>query len=481
MKNLFHKTHVLIVISSLLICQASPALAAMVYNVPPGQSIQHAIDIASYGDTINVAAGYYTENITLKNGVALIGAGADITTIDGNTSTVVESYSCDPNTILDGFTITNGASRRAGGMYISDGDMTVKNCDFTNNTAHSGGGMAITGSDVIITNCSFSNNLANLSSNQSGGGGAMKITNSDVIITNCSFSNNLANPGDGGAILIRSGSQIITNSTFSNNIANGFNGGGGIYIYNGSQLITNCILWNNTPDQISGGSPLVNYSDIEGGYVGIGNILTDPLFASASDLHPQTGSQCIDAGSNSAVDPSITTDLDGLPRFADDPGTLDTGIGTPPIVDMGAYELSDSDADGVRNEFDNCPYDANPGQSDSDGDGNGDACDICPDFDDYQDTDEDTVPDGCDLCPGFDDSADVDADSIPDICDNCLFEPNPDQADSDSDGLGDQCDLGVTPSDIALMLDMIAELQQQIEELEQTLERLPQLKNGLKK
>ncbi len=35
----------------------------------------------------------------------------------------------------------------------------------------------------------------------------------------------------------------------------------------------------------------------------------------------------------------ITTDLDGNPRFVDDPATDDTGNGEPPIVDMGAYEF----------------------------------------------------------------------------------------------------------------------------------------------
>ena len=35
----------------------------------------------------------------------------------------------------------------------------------------------------------------------------------------------------------------------------------------------------------------------------------------------------------------ITTDLDGNPRFVDDLGTIDTGNGDPPIVDMGAYEF----------------------------------------------------------------------------------------------------------------------------------------------
>ena len=34
----------------------------------------------------------------------------------------------------------------------------------------------------------------------------------------------------------------------------------------------------------------------------------------------------------------MTTDLDGNPRFVDDPATTDTGYGDPPIVDMGAYE-----------------------------------------------------------------------------------------------------------------------------------------------
>ncbi len=34
----------------------------------------------------------------------------------------------------------------------------------------------------------------------------------------------------------------------------------------------------------------------------------------------------------------VTTDLAGNARFTDDPVMEDTGFGTPPIVDMGAYE-----------------------------------------------------------------------------------------------------------------------------------------------
>ncbi len=61
------------------------------------------------------------------------------------------------------------------------------------------------------------------------------------------------------------------------------------------------------------------------------------------DLHLSAGSPCIDAGDNTAVPPEVTTDLDGNPRFADDPNSPDTGNGAPPIVDLGAYEVEGVD------------------------------------------------------------------------------------------------------------------------------------------
>ncbi|MBI4578706.1 MAG: thrombospondin type 3 repeat-containing protein, partial [Planctomycetes bacterium] len=139
---------------------------------------------------------------------------------------------------------------------------------------------------------------------------------------------------------------------------------------------------------------------------GTGNIDADPRFVQAAgpdgivgtvddNLRLLGGSPCIDRGDN-WLTPADTTDLDGdgdtteptpldlagVARFMDDPDTPDTGNGTPPIVDIGAYEYDlagDYDGDGLANGVDNCPAAANPNQEDADGDGVGNACDACPD------------------------------------------------------------------------------------------------------
>jgi hypothetical protein len=74
-----------------------------------------------------------------------------------------------------------------------------------------------------------------------------------------------------------------------------------------------------------------------------------------NDIRLQPDSPCIDAGNNNAIAALTASDLDGNPRFVDDPDTADTGFGDPPIVDMGAYEFQGSpcpwDLDGDGNVF----------------------------------------------------------------------------------------------------------------------------------
>jgi predicted outer membrane repeat protein len=111
-----------------------------------------------------------------------------------------------------------------------------------------------------------------------------------------------------------------------------------MYTYaDGSPTVFNCIFWGDSPDEIFGPTT-VSYSDVQGGYAGTGNIHADPRFSGAGDLRLRSFSPCTDAADNTAVPEDITTDLDGNPRFVDDASVDDTGMGDPPIVDMGAYE-----------------------------------------------------------------------------------------------------------------------------------------------
>ncbi len=117
----------------------------------------------------------------------------------------------------------------------------------------------------------------------------------------------------------------------------------------------------------------------------------------------------------------------------------------------------DTDLDGLLDDDDNCPFEANPDQADTDGDGVGDLCDNCPSSANVSqaDGDEDGVGDLCDNCPqeANPDQGDVDEDNVGDVCDadadgddvgqgndNCPLVPNPDQSDVDGDGVGDACD-----------------------------------------
>jgi len=80
---------------------------------------------------------------------------------------------------------------------------------------------------------------------------------------------------------------------------------------------------------------MVQYSDIEGGYSGPGNIAVDPSFVDPTigDFHLQYGSPCIDTGTSV----SISMDMDGNPRPADVPGLGADGTGRE--FDMGAFEF----------------------------------------------------------------------------------------------------------------------------------------------
>lgn len=285
--------------------------------------------------------------------------------------------------ILDGFTISHGyangnyPNNAGGGMYNENGSPTVTNCTFSANGADHGGGMYNDNSSPTVTNCIFRGNDA------IHGGGIYSYNDSSPTLTNSIFSGNHAMYG--GGLENKNADATLVNCTFSGNSAEHY--GGGINHLcdvglSNTVTLTNCVLWGNTSDHgyqiaLAGSTLSVDYCAIQDEQEkiykeasptinwGTGNIGDDPLFVDADGpddtfgteddnlrlLPGLPGSPCIDAGNNAAVPSGITTDLDGGTRFFNDPNTPDTGNGTPPIVDMGAYELDedgmDTDEDGM--------------------------------------------------------------------------------------------------------------------------------------
>jgi predicted outer membrane repeat protein len=272
----------------------------------------------------------------------------------------------------------NSAGSRGGGMYNSADDgvssPTLTHVTFSGNSAETDGGaiysegcLSGVGSPTLM-NVTFDGNSAGWRGgamvNNGQDGGASSPT-----LTNVTFSGNSAED-DGGAMVNDGGdggvsSPTLTNVTFSGNSAEA---DGGAMVNDGmgesagtcSPTLTNIILSSNNAtghgDHMYNhrAAPAIGYSLVEDGWDGSGvyndastvtdnggNIDADPQFVNAEDgdLHLQSISPAIDAGDNSALPSSVTTDLDGNPRFVDIPTVSDTGSGTPPIVDMGAYEV----------------------------------------------------------------------------------------------------------------------------------------------
>jgi predicted outer membrane repeat protein len=431
------------------------ALADTIHVPGDYPTIQEGIDAAVDGDEVVVADGTYTGagNRDMDFGGKAITVrsenGADVCIID------LQADETDPHrafffhtqetadSVVEGFTIRNGFMEAGAAIRIQNNAVpTIRRCNFNGNQ---GSATISSRSGMTLADCEFRDNASGVFL---GGHGADPIATlvdclfvghvdgvlnigghvSDVTVVNCTFAGN-----EGGSALDAGGSYTsvtVVNCTFAQNSA--LSDGGAIQAW-GSEFggasvdVYNTLMWGNTPVQMSvhdrWGSPgeiQATYCNVEGGWEGEGNIDADPLFVDpdGGDFRLSAGSPCIDAADNTVVPVLDCADLDGHGRRWDDPATPDTGVGPPPIVDMGAYEFGsspsmDSDGDGLPDGCDNCPRHANPDQGDCDGDGVGDPCD----------------PDG----------ADTDLDGICDASDNCPDNANPGQADCDGDGIGDAC------------------------------------------
>ena len=200
-------------------------------------TIQAAIDDANDGDEIVLQPGTYTGDG--NRDIDFLGKAITVLSENGPSNCIIDcnGSSADPhrgfyfhsnedyNSVLNGFTITNGYAEDGGGIYCSNSNFVIRNCILHDNQANGfGGGICYDNNSLgIIINCTITENSAN--TNGSG--------------TYCSLDSNVA--------------------------------------------VTNSIVWGNDGNDIVADNPLITYSDTAQGLKGTGNIFAPPCFVNAKD------------------------------------------------------------------------------------------------------------------------------------------------------------------------------------------------------
>lgn len=260
----------------------APTWAATL-SVPGDHStIQDAIDAASSGDTITVAAGTYTEFVdTSGKNLTITGDGPSTTTIDatgethavevdeGETVTIsgFELVGSEQGMEVRGSTVTassirvnsvTGASPGGGYLVTNGGSLTISSCNVKDVTVTNnlyGGGFHVDGSTLVASNCTVSGNSAYQ-------GGGFYITDSTVTLTDVTVEDNESDWHGGGFRIRENSSVSMTRVTIDSNTA--ADNGGGIDARDSDVSCQNCVVTNNTSG-LSGGGAYIDGSDSSAG------------------------------------------------------------------------------------------------------------------------------------------------------------------------------------------------------------------------
>ncbi|MCE9563551.1 MAG: IPT/TIG domain-containing protein, partial [Planctomycetes bacterium] len=323
-----------------------------VFNVDDGTPTVKTVTIDGLTITRgNISTGskagggiFNNENLTVRN-----------STLSGNTATGGVAtgggaiFSTGALTVQNS-TITGNkttATRAAGGaISVTGGTATIQNSIFTNNSSYYGGALSnrISTVMVTVTGSTFSGN--SVTGTLSLGGAIFNART--MTVQNSTLSGNTATTQDGGGAITSVSTLTLLDSTIANNTTTGSAAvGGGLYVRGGTANVGNTIITGNTatnsgPD-ISG--PIASQGhNLIGNTSGATGFVASDLQNVASGLDPaglqnnggptQTikliaGSKAIDAGDDTLVPGSLTTDQRGTPFIRK--------VGT---VDIGAFEAS---------------------------------------------------------------------------------------------------------------------------------------------
>ncbi|MEH2279927.1 MAG: DUF4347 domain-containing protein, partial [Nostoc sp.] len=236
--------------------------------------------------------------------------------------------------------VSDNTATSSGGGINNTGILSLTKSSVSDNTAaSSGGGINNTGI-LSLTESSVSGNTAT-----SIGGGIYSEEN--LKLNNSTVSNNTANSGAGiynGEASFSFGTATLTNSTVSGNKA--LENGGGIYNFNTFSLI-NSTITNNTADSngdgVGNGGGVFNSEPTAytGGLVVVGNTIIAGNFdkSNSGDINPDvSGSSFSDSGNNLIGNQTGSTDFTTSTLVGSNAGPIDPKLG--PLQNNGGATLT---------------------------------------------------------------------------------------------------------------------------------------------
>jgi predicted outer membrane repeat protein len=222
--------------------------------------------------TVTIRDSVISNNVADWNGGALSANGDDALVLTLNNVEITGNTAKDDGggiyfsngtlTIVDSTISGNTADDEGGGMDFDDGTLTIVESTISGNTADDeGGGIRLVDGTLTIVESTISGNTAD------DEGGGIKFEDGTLTIVESTISGNTAGNGGGGGLGNGGGGGLwlddvdgtISDTTISGNTAG--DGGGGIYLYETLMTISNSTLSGNSADR--GGALYIKTDDLD--------------------------------------------------------------------------------------------------------------------------------------------------------------------------------------------------------------------------
>jgi hypothetical protein len=250
---------------STVICVREGASGGDGTAAAPYPDIPEALAVAGDGDTVQVAAGTYTGNLTISGReISLLGGFSEDfgsrdltlypTNIRSSGGSAAVTLTDAGNSRVEGFVVSGGSG---GGICVSGGAPLVSSNVIEDNDTRGGGacgdagaGIGAENADITIVGNLIRNNIATY-------GGGVATNRGSVTIDRNTIQNNTGDADHGGGMYIASTATVSRNLIEGNMVGEtmGYGWGGGIIVFgdgNTATFIANVIRGNSAPSIGSG-------------------------------------------------------------------------------------------------------------------------------------------------------------------------------------------------------------------------------------